>query len=343
MIAVGDPPRSDLGIVLSEGDADVYTFPTHTTAGAKSLGVLALAIVPMANAPEQDSRGGVVVPDLERHRAEQLIEMAARFLALEHRENHVIMSPSPCLGFLADAEALAPFIEREVAVPGGEVIMEQRWPAGLLGDGENKPERLHLLRDRMDGVEMLTEALNCASPLGRFSQLWRFFERAFNGGHVAAAKRLAEFLLAGDTRPNWSATEVDDWVQPRNGAIHANRAGMFFLDSDVQALVPRMLEAAYDVLLNKETWWSPTTTRRKAWRPVAGSADRNGRASFLTQHKVGGSVIAKLHDYFAAYPLALGINEAVLPPAAWLRHEERSVRLVLCGDLAWSPPKATGG
>jgi hypothetical protein len=79
-----------------------------------------------------------------------------------------------------------------------------------------------------------------------------------------------------------------------------------------------MLEAAYDVLLNKRDWRSPTSERRNLWEPVAGSSEPEN-ATFLTQGKAAW-VTLQLLDGFDAYPLVLaGPFESLLPPGVWLK------------------------
>ena len=263
VIAVGAPPLADIGFAIEEGDADFHTLRPTSRDGAP-FGMLGLARVPLTG-PPSIAEELLHVPDAERRRAERLIEMSARFLALEYRAVHRVMSPSPCLGFLGPESELQKYVDKTVVTNGSDLQWEHVWPARLL-DGEGQADRLHLLKDRLDGVEMLTEALNSASPLGRFTQLWRFFERAFHCGHTAAGGNMQDFL-PGHGPHNFEQAEIEAWTAARGPAVHADRPVQPKLDSDVQPFLIQMTEAAYDVLLNKNEWFSKSTTRRNAWAP----------------------------------------------------------------------------
>jgi hypothetical protein len=331
VIAIDNPPKLDVGLSIEYENAELRTLRPVTQDGAP-VGVLVICSVPLDGPPTITDQG-LEVPHPERKEAEGLIEMAARYLALEYRTSHTIASPSPCLGFLAPGADLSRYEGKEVVISGLNIRSEHMWPTGLLSGAAGGSDQSSLVVDRWDGVEMLTEALNSASPLGRFTQLWRFFERAFHCGHAEASERLKEFLVA-NTRHDFEAAEIDDWTRERSRAIHADRPGRRALDSDVQPFMIRMLEAAYDVLLNKEEWFSKSTARRSAWKPKAGSSTPDGRGAFIMQGAAGGSFRAQLLDYFGAYPVLLGADQSVLPRAAWLVHEDRSVRVALCGGEA---------
>lgn len=190
--------------------------------------------------------------------------------------------------------------------------------------------RFELVHDRIDGVSLLTEALNAGSPLGQYGQLMRLFERAFHCGPGAVEGKLSTFL-AGATHHNVESNEIHDWVNARGPAIHADRREEFLLDSDVRPLLARMFEAGYDVLLNKTHCRSTSVERRDAWKPASGSADRHS-GIFVTQG-ADASITAQLLDPFAAYPLVLaGPFDSVLPRAAWLIADQLEAVLAVRGE-----------
>jgi hypothetical protein len=194
----------------------------------------------------------------------------------------------------------------------------------LLGDSR----LMELLMDRLDGVVMLTEALNARSPLGEFTQFWRLFERAFHRGFREAAPLLVEFLRGGPH--GFGEQEIDVWVEKRNPAVHADRRQTPTLDVDVQSVVGRMREAAYDVLLNKPGWADKATERREVWKPAAGSSDREGSV-FGVQGRAW-TLQGQLLDEFGSYPMLLaGPVEDVLPLAAWAMADHKDVYLRLRG------------
>lgn len=125
-----------------------------------------------------------------------------------------------------------------VDLPSVDVAMVGVGQAGLITDGS----QLALLTDRLDGVVMLTEALNARSPVGQFTQFWRLFERAFRRGHRDAAPLMQTFLQGGPH--GFEQAEIDEWVDKRNPAVHADRHQTPTLDSDVQRLMGRMREGS---------------------------------------------------------------------------------------------------
>jgi hypothetical protein len=296
-------------------------------------GVLAVAAVPMTETPDFD-RQELRMPASAIREAERLIETMARLLALEHRSSHRVSSPSPCVGLLSTGTAMAKLEGLSVRPASRTTEMWAVGRAGLFDDTHRRGGLVRELADRDDGVFLLSEVLNTESPLGRFIQLWRFFERAFNRGHAEAHGKLVSFLV-GKTRHGFDEEEVGSWLEDRNPAIHARRAEGLVLDTDVQPHVGRMLEAAYDVLLNKAEWRSPSVSRRDLWTPIAGTSGRRG--VFLTQNQ-GGHTNARLFDFLGAYPAYLrGSNQAYLPNAAWVMHEEDSLRVAICGSWIWPP------
>lgn len=298
VISVADPPE-EFRLTLSDGDAEATTYVLLRDDQGRPIGMGAVAVVPLAGPPTQTERG-VAVPGRERKAAEDLLRMLARFVALDRRAAHSVASMSTCVGFFSSEGNMS-------ALEGVPAIVAENnvrsWPAaraGLLG-GE-----LQLLdAKRTDGVVLLTEVLNARSPLGQFGQLWRFFERAFKKDHWDAAKKLESFL-AGASHHHFEESEIDSWAQARNRATHPNNKSRdnksrddFRLDSDVQPYIGRMLEAAYDVLLNKKEWWSSSVERRNVWTPVTGSSGPSDGTFVAGRVEEGGALHSQLLDYFA--------------------------------------------
>ena len=177
---------------------------------------------------------------------------------------------------------------------------------------------------------MLTEALNAGQTVGQFAQYWRFFERAFKGGYSRALPCLQEFLTSG-TWHGFTSDEVTKWGDARNPSIHANRAGEVILDADVLLFLGRMREAAYDVLLNKKSWWTRDAARRDVWKPAAGSLDALG-GMFVTKGRAA-NLSAIITDPFGSFPDAMfGVWEPYLPDALWLHADANGARLTRRGS-----------
>lgn len=80
----------------------------------------------------------------------------------------------------------------------------------------------------------------------------RVFKRAFRLGPFDLIDPLAEFLAPGHV--GYTHEEVRRWIELRQPATHADRRPYFVLERDVQPVVERMIQAAYDVLFNKKIW-----------------------------------------------------------------------------------------
>jgi hypothetical protein len=161
----------------------------------------------------------------------------------------------------------------------------------------------------------LAEALNNQAPIGRYLQLMRLFERAFATGPHELTQPLATLL--GPCGQGFELAEVQQWTSARGPAAHADRREEFFLSADLHGFMLRMLQAGYDVLLNKADWRSKSSERRQAWRLNSGSNDASS-GIFITKG-AGASLVFQVLDGFAGYPLMLaGAVDAVLPPGVWL-------------------------
>jgi hypothetical protein len=308
VVAIGQPPAFfDLEVQL--GPVTVATTRPVMVEG-KPAGVLCVAYVPLSK-PLVATLGKVVIPDEERQAAEFAIETTARLMALDFQSSHSVSSPMPFIGFWSDdAAALDALDGVGVDQPLVQTLQGARGRHDLL-----TPEVLSALSDRFDGVALLSEALNNPAPLGRYMQLMRLFERAFATGPHALTQPLATLL--GPCGEGFELAEVQGWTDARGPAAHADRRAEFFLSADVQRFVPRMVQAGYDVLLNKADWRSKSSERRKAWRLKSGSNDPSS-GIFITKGAEASLVIEVL-DGFAAYPVMLaGPVDEVVPPGVWL-------------------------
>ena len=127
------------------------------------------------------------------------------------------------------------------------------------------------MRDRAHGFALLAEALSHAHPTGKFHEFVRFVELALGLSSSALAEPLGIFLEAARNQ-GFSRGESLQWVvHLRHPATHADllRQQTFLLGADVWPVIPRVEQAAYDVLFNKADWHAPTATRTQPWTPPA--------------------------------------------------------------------------
>lgn len=329
VVTVGQP-HVHFELELGRGDARCATVREVTLDGAP-LGTVIISMVPLSNPPPAAPQP-IEIDEDARKAAEELVEVATRLRALEMRTTHSIASPIPCLAvWCEDPKALKGLDGRAVNL---DIFAASPQGSGGVGLVSRDDSHFDLIQDRIDGLALLTEALNARSPLGQYGQLMRLFERAFHRspGKVEA---ILNTFLAGATYHNFECDEIHAWVNARGPAIHADRREEFLLDSDVRPLLPRMFEAGYDLLLNKTHWRSPSVDRRDAWKPVAGSANHHS-GIFLTAG-ADASLRLQMLDPFAAYPLLVaGPIDPVLPRAAWLIADHRKSVLAIRGEAKWA-------
>jgi hypothetical protein len=305
--------KIDDGTALRAG-LTVATGPVHFVVlrrlqkDEQDYGWLCVAGTPIK--PPLTGESGVRIPSDARASLERCIEFVAHLFAVDKRTSHAISSPLPWMGFYCeDSATYDQFIGQPAEVPAVGPLMGGTGTPGIVESG-----KLDLLEDRLDGLALLAAALNNSGPLGRFLQLIRLFERAFRLAPRDLLTPLTSFLATGPHVP--AESEVRSWLSARNPAAHADAREEFYLDADVNPLVPRMLEAAYDVLLNKESWRNPSSDRRDGIRPASGSA--GGHDIFMTRGKEFKLSVSVL-DGLSAYPLLIaGQFDSLLPEALWI-------------------------
>jgi hypothetical protein len=311
VVSVGSPPIELESTHLGRGDAFVQSGRAVRVDG-DPVGNIVLAVVPV----ESFDLGKETfdVPADARRDAETMIETLARLLALRHRTNHSISSPMPFIGFASDDP-------RELASLEGKrfagSVLSGIGPGGQGGPDTTDPKILAGLQDRLDGVALLAEALSHGNALGRYHELIRLFERAFARKAGSLGPHLVPFLMDKASPHGFTKKEIHRWVEARPKASHADHRPEFLLEADVRPWMQRMVEAGYDVLLNKADWHGPATGRRDLWRPPAGSLDAES-GLFMTQgHET--TLLMQFLDGFGAYPLLLaGPIDSLLPDGLWL-------------------------
>ena len=308
------------------GGADVRAIGRFTIDGEPG-GLLVFAHLPFS---PRAIESALELPEASLRALEASLETFTSLITVETGAGATISSPMPCVGIAGDEAAIAALEGVNVRIPGrGMSQLRVHWQRGLLA-----PEHVRALDDRLDGVRLLAEAVNQTTPLGRYSQLLRVFERAFRAGPGALADPLIRFLAGG--AGDYSREEVEAWTGIRGPAVHADRRDEFALSRDVRELTSRMEDAAYDVLLNKATWRSTDSSRREQWHPK-GHTTSDGVA--LTQGMERASMSVTLLDDFGAFPLLLAGGEQImsmLPRASWLRTDDESSNTLQAGGT-WTP------
>jgi len=96
---------------------------------------------------------------------------------------------------------------------------------------------------------------------------------------------------------------------------HADKRNDFLVEADVAASVPRMEQAAYDVLMNKKYWRSPGVERRNLWEPPYGSAGTAG--SFFVANQQNLALSFKIMDPYGSWECDSSTWSPPMPKGWW--------------------------
>lgn len=289
------------------GDVEIITWG-NSEEGSR----LVSASVPLTEMPPTDD-GRVSLPEAARRRAERALELTSGLLTISRGSACGLSSPSLVVALRAESDDDRVWLGKQCELVGfTRAIAEPDFAPGV------DMELAARLGDRADGVALLSEAVSNRRMLGRFGEAIRVFERGFARSSDKLVVVLAEFL---EQRPalGYTKTEVKNWISRIRGrVVHADSLGREpALEADVRPFVGRMVLAAYEVVLNKTEWGSPSTTRRELWTPRAGPLDPFGRSAFIEQHALDPPIEGRIWDRFGAYPLHLGAPGLNVPEEYW--------------------------
>lgn len=158
---------------------------------------------------------------------------------------------------------------------------------------------LNPFRDRLDGLSLIAEALSSSHTTGRFHEFIRLFERAFksSGGRLTAP--LFSFLEVSGY--NFSHDEVNQWIDLRDSATHADRRNTFSTAAEITPIIGRMEQAAYDVLCNKANWRSDDSARRNLFVPTSGIEPSTSSSAVFVQSGTSATLHFQPIDCFGAF------------------------------------------
>lgn len=301
---------------VSSGDCDIKSFKINEE---KSCELISIVAILLDEPPELNERGCIKVPESLSREGERVLEFLINSLSVIYRSNRSIYSLMPSVGFVPENEEESAWLE---ASNGIEDIMD--------GIAEGIPEQaasldtLKLFSDRPDGVALIAESNSNSNNMGKYRDLIRFFECAFKLPVNQLSKKLNQFL-----EPNglgYSRAEIDKWVSYRDGASHADYAKNeeVFLESDILRITPRMLQAAYDVLYNKENWRDSGRNRRDSWKPTVGTT--NPSTNLLTTQGKDAKFRLQRFEVFGSYPIdfTMDIREMLPQNIYWTRGNRKT-------------------
>jgi len=292
-------------------DIDVKVRPT-TKDGAPDDRILIIASVDLAQAPTLNEEFQLVLPEDERRRCELAIEITANLLSIIGGTGRSLASAMPSFALSDLTEEELNTLSHAVSLDSGyKTSMAASEPGDICESSIPK-----LIGDRIAGLALMAEVESNQHPVGRFRALLRFFELAFSRPISQIDKKLNQFL--DGSKLGYSRKEVNSWFELRHGAMHGDlkKTQELIMESDVMILLPRMEQAAYDVLYNKKEWHSPSHVRREGYGHTAATTDGDAKDLRVTQGKEA-SISAHVFDPFGAFPVDLLASMNQIPEGWW--------------------------
>lgn len=217
----------------------------------------------LSHYPHKDEHNRIIIPKDECKELERAVEFFANSISITQRVKRDIRSPSPHIGFITEI----PEEEAWLSATSGMFIEERDVIVEAKSRIPFDVENLAKIADRLEGVTLLSEILASDHGTGRFREIVRFFEAAFSLSSTEMDKKLYQFLETNGL--GYTRSEVKSWLDLRHSASHGDKkkSNYLVLESDVNRILSRMTQAAYDVLFNKKVWGSNSNERREAWSP----------------------------------------------------------------------------
>ncbi len=280
-----------------------------TKKGEDGLTLVVTAITDLKYRPKKTGAGKIVIPEKSRLRAEEAIEHYANLISVSRHTRRTLSSPHPAVVLIPEDDADALFLTESSG------FLEKVGNRGVPGATYELDIDVHidLLVDRLDGVALVAEALCHSHATGCFHEAVRLFERAFGVSGRQLIQPLSNFLSTSNR--GYTNEEIESWIDMRDGVTHADQRNEILFEADVAWIVERVLQASYDILLNKVTWRNPSTDRREAWAPACGTSSPDCNL-FVTQG-LGANLKFRLFDEFRRFPLNLNGVLTGLPEGWW--------------------------
>jgi hypothetical protein len=302
------PAREIAEVALTVNNACVHIRPAGTQVDRTIL--VLKAGVELDERPSLAPDNTVLIPRRARQHAEAAIETAANILAVTDHCRRKIFSPYPFVALVSTLDEDLRWLDATKGFHGWHV-----------SHGEAKltvpldTATLQSLRDRVDGVALLAEALAQEHPAGRFQYFLRLFEQAFAQPPPQLEKGLALFLEGAGL--GYVHSEIKGWANVRDVTSHAGELtpGHVLFESQARPVIARMEQAAYDLLFNKLMWGDRSQTRRDFWRPAVATISE--RQYLKLSRAEATAVVFQTLDPFEAFRFDPVIRVLPLPNGAW--------------------------
>lgn len=238
----------------------------------------------------------VKVPEGERAKCEDAIEFVANAISVQCFLGKTIISVTPPVFFCADSEQDRAWLGKADGIEQKPKLY--RFHPYLAPEDA---QRILNLTDRKRGISLFAEALNHDTASGAYRDLVRLFENAFGMAHSQLGKKLYQFL---NPKMAYTREEVEAWLSRRNGASHGEegRNDEIVMNSDVYWFIPRMEQAALDVLFNKNEWGTNSRERLEIWEPSSFLKEPGSNEVTLS---TGARLTIALTDAYGVFPISV--------------------------------------
>lgn len=284
------------------------TAPINEYNTANSL-ILVLAKTRISTLAISDD-GEIATPITERKSCEKTLETAATVLAVCNGVSKEIYTPS------GDLIAIEPETAEEAELLSQANRFDSFEPQlNLYGlPPATAFDWYSAIKDRQEGLTLMSDALNQNSASGQLRDLMRLFENAFDSPTKEIRKKIIQFL---NPTMGYTSDEINLWIRLRDGLSHADKkkTGVIYYEADAAPHLNRIKQAAYDVLLNKANWNNRSSNCRNLWTPSVYTNNAAGHAVLTPGATVGFSML----DPFNVYKTWLGSGISNLPPE-WKRY-----------------------
>lgn len=243
------------------------------------------------------TRSKLVVPKRERRALEREIVHASNLISLGLNSKISVTTPLGLeVAFLPDDDEARCWMSRSDSILNEEGMKLRLSGVDALTSISND---LSLFRDRLDGLSLMAEALSSSHTTGRFHEFIRLFERAFKSSSGGLTAPLFSFLKV--SKYNFSYSEVNQWIDLRDSATHADRRNKFSTAVEITPIIGRMEQAAYEVLCNKVNWRSDDSARRNLFVPTSGIEPSSSSSAFFLQKGMSTTLRFQPIDCFGAF------------------------------------------
>lgn len=296
----------ELGFIIDGINVEIH----EVIKGQKNLSVILISKQQLKYLPKVTNDGLIVINDKQRQKAEHALESFANVISVIAQCKRKITSPFPCFALEPETSQDDFFLRKQKGI--------KYKSKAILGFKIEFPKDFYrYVGDRFDGYSLMAEGISSVSGLGKFNEFFRLFERAFTKSSKQLVLPLYNFLTGTDFI--YTKSEVENWVVVRHKCRHADTNKPFLKEYQVLPIIQRVQQAAFDVLLNKKNWRSPSVTRRDLWKPRLGTSGEKG--TMFTHGPPKGTMDMICFDDFGVYPQNLAAN--VQLPNSWFFRKKK--------------------